>query len=50
MFKVAAVVRWIPLPLLNVFYRVFARRYRLFGQARACVVPDAEARGRFLDG
>jgi predicted DCC family thiol-disulfide oxidoreductase YuxK len=51
MFKAAAVMRWIPLPLLNLFYRWFARcRYRLFGQAAACIVPTPEARRRFLDG
>jgi predicted DCC family thiol-disulfide oxidoreductase YuxK len=51
LFRAAGVVRWIPLSLLNLFYRLFARyRYRLFGQARECIVPATEARGRFLDG
>ncbi len=43
-------MRLVPLALLNVFYRWFARRrYRLFGQADACIVPSPEHRGRFLD-
>lgn len=50
LFKAAIVLRWIPLPVLNFFYRAFARnRYRLFGKYDACRVPTPEERGRFLD-
>ena len=51
LFKVAIIVRWIPLVFLNFFYRIFARyRYRLFGKYDVCHVPSLEERGRFLDG
>ena len=46
---VAAVLRWVPLALLNLQYRLFARiRYRLFGQAKGCIVPTEQERRRFL--
>jgi predicted DCC family thiol-disulfide oxidoreductase YuxK len=49
LFRVAVILRWVPLPILNVFYRVFARyRYRLFGKYDSCRVPSAEERGRFI--
>jgi predicted DCC family thiol-disulfide oxidoreductase YuxK len=39
----------VPLPLLDWYYRVFARyRYRLFGQYDECVVPTPEQRARFV--
>jgi predicted DCC family thiol-disulfide oxidoreductase YuxK len=42
-------VHLVPLPLLDLWYRAFARvRYRLFGQADACLVPTAADRARFL--
>jgi predicted DCC family thiol-disulfide oxidoreductase YuxK len=51
LFKAAIVLRWIPLPVLNFFYRAFARnRYRLFGKYDACRVPTLDERGRFLEG
>ena len=51
LYAIAFVLRILPLPLLNLFYRLFARfRYRLFGQAGACVVPDQEQRSRFISG
>jgi len=47
---VAVVLRFVPLPLLNLGYRMFARvRYRLFGQYDQCRAPSAEERARFLD-
>jgi predicted DCC family thiol-disulfide oxidoreductase YuxK len=50
LFWFAAVLRWVPLPLLDVAYRAFARRrYRLFGKYDACHVPTATERVRFLD-
>jgi len=50
LFRVAAVLRWIPLPLLDLAYRAFARRrYRLFGKYDACRVPTEGERTRFLE-
>lgn len=44
-------VRLTPLPLLDLFYRAFARvRYRLFGQSAQCIVPTPEERARFVEG
>jgi predicted DCC family thiol-disulfide oxidoreductase YuxK len=43
-------IRWVPLPLLNLGYRGFARiRYKLFGQHDRCLVPTAEQRARFVE-
>jgi len=43
-------VRWIPLFLLNAFYRLFARyRYRLFGRYNACRIPTVEERKRWIE-
>ena len=51
LFRGAVILRWVPLPILNVFYRVFARyRYRLFGKYDSCRVPSAEERERFIAG
>jgi predicted DCC family thiol-disulfide oxidoreductase YuxK len=48
LFRAAVVLQWVPLPILNVFYGVFARyRYRLFGKYDSCHVPSAEERERF---
>lgn len=48
-YRSAILLRFVPLWLLNLQYRLFARiRYRLFGQADACVVPTAEHSNRFL--
>ena len=48
-YRGAWLLHYVPLPLLNVQYRWFARiRYRLFGQAAACIVPTPEQRARFL--
>jgi len=48
-YRLAAILRVVPLVLLNLQYRLFARvRYRLFGQADACIMPSAEERQYFL--
>jgi predicted DCC family thiol-disulfide oxidoreductase YuxK len=40
--------RMIPGPLRDALYDVIARnRYRIFGKRAACLIPDAELRGRF---
>ncbi len=49
LFRPAAALRWVPLPLLNWFYRLFAKvRFRLFGRYDACRVPTPEERARCL--
>ncbi len=49
LFWFAWPVRLVPVVLLNLWYRSFARvRYRLFGQADACIVPTEAERARFL--
>jgi len=49
LFGAAFVLRFVPLALLDVSYRLFARyRYRLFGQSPACIVPSPAERARFL--
>jgi predicted DCC family thiol-disulfide oxidoreductase YuxK len=49
LFRIAIVLRWIPLPLLDLGYRMFARiRYRLFGKYDVCRVPVGEERSRFV--
>jgi predicted DCC family thiol-disulfide oxidoreductase YuxK len=49
-FPIAAAIRLVPVPLLNVFYRAFAGvRYKLFGQYSACAVPSAQERARFVE-
>ena len=43
-------LRWVPSPLADVGYRLFARlRYRLFGTRDACRIPTPEERARFFD-
>lgn len=50
LFRVAAVARWVPLPVMNAFYRLFARvRFRRFGRYDACRVPTAEERARCIE-
>ena len=44
------ILRVVPRPVRDWFYRVFARnRYALFGRTATCMVPTAEVRGRFID-
>lgn len=50
LFRVAGVLRFVPLPILNFFYWLGARlRFRLFGRFERCTVPSAEVRSRFID-
>lgn len=50
LFRVASLLRFVPLPLLNLQYRFFAKiRYRLFGQASTCILPSPEERTLFLE-
>lgn len=45
-----ALAQIVPLPLLDLFYRAFARvRYRLFGQSEQCIVPTDGERARFVE-
>ena len=49
LFRIAVVLRFVPLFLLNLQYRVLARiRYRLFGASDSCIVPSPELRTRVL--
>ena len=49
LFRAAVVLRFVPLFVLNLQYRVLARiRYRLFGAADQCIVPSPELRARVL--
>ena len=49
LFRVAVLLRFVPLVLLNLQYRLFARvRYRLFGASTTCIVPSPELRARVL--
>ncbi len=50
LFWFAWLLYLVPLFLLNLQYRLFAKvRYRIFGQADACIVPSPEERLRFLE-
>lgn len=49
-YALAAGLLFIPRPLRDWAYRVFARnRYKLFGRREMCMVPTPELRERFLD-
>lgn len=49
MFRLAALLRFIPRVLRDAVYNVIARnRYRWFGKRDACRVPTAAERKRFL--
>ena len=42
-------VKAIPRPIRDFFYRLFARnRYALFGRKDVCMVPNSEIRSRFV--
>ena len=44
------VLRVLPRPIRDYFYRLFARnRYKLFGRRETCMVPTARIRERFLE-
>ncbi len=50
LFRLAAVVRWVPLPLLDAAYRAFSRvRFKLFGRYDSCHVPTAAERARCVE-
>ena len=50
LFRLAWLLYLVPLFVLNLQYRLLAKvRYRLFGQADACIVPSPEERLRFLE-
>lgn len=50
LFRIAYLMRLVPIPILNLGYRLFARvRYRLFGRYETCVVPTGPERARFLE-
>ena len=43
-------VRWLPAPLADPAYHAIARnRYRLFGRAETCLLPDPALRARFVE-
>ncbi|WP_257384923.1 thiol-disulfide oxidoreductase DCC family protein [Tahibacter caeni] len=49
-WRLLALVRAVPAPLRDAGYRLIARnRYRWFGRAAQCLVPDAASAQRFLD-
>lgn len=44
-----AILRWVPRPLADLGYRVFAgQRYRFFGTRDECRIPTPEERARFF--
>ncbi|UHQ24167.1 thiol-disulfide oxidoreductase DCC family protein [Lysobacter sp. 5GHs7-4] len=49
-WRLAAVLRWLPRALRDPLYRWVARnRYRWFGRYERCLLPTPEQRARFLD-
>lgn len=49
-WRIFDIFRFIPAPLRDAAYRLFARnRHRLFGSRKECRIPDPETRGRFID-
>jgi predicted DCC family thiol-disulfide oxidoreductase YuxK len=49
-WKIAATLRVLPVPLLNWGYDLVAKhRYRWFGQYGQCPVPTPDQRSRFID-
>lgn len=48
--KLGILTRLVPLVLLDLTYRLFARiRYRFFGRFDVCAIPTESERARFLD-
>ncbi|MEJ1970179.1 MAG: DCC1-like thiol-disulfide oxidoreductase family protein [Rhizomicrobium sp.] len=48
-WRLTAVLRLVPAPLRDALYSSFARRrYRWFGPAAVCAIPDARWQERFL--
>ncbi|REJ85523.1 MAG: DUF393 domain-containing protein [Acidobacteria bacterium] len=49
-FSWLRILRWLPRPLRDLFYRFVAHhRYRVFGRRDSCRLPTPEERARFLD-
>ncbi len=49
-WKGAALMRVLPLPILDCVYDVVARsRYRVFGRLEQCLTPRPEFRSRFVE-
>lgn len=49
LFRIAVVLRFVPLFILDFQYRILARvRYRIFGASDTCIVPSPELRARVL--
>lgn len=49
-WSLAGIFGIVPRPILDAAYNVVARhRYRIFGKADACPLPDPAVRSRFLD-
>jgi predicted DCC family thiol-disulfide oxidoreductase YuxK len=50
LFRIAIVLRWVPLFVLNLFYRSFAKvRFSLFGRYDTCKMPTPEERARCIE-
>ena len=48
-WKLAGILRYIPLPIRDRFYQFIAkRRYRYFGKRASCLLPTPENKKRFL--
>jgi len=49
-WKAAGVLRSLPAPILDGFYRLVARkRYRIFGKYPSCPIPEARHRHKFIE-
>lgn len=50
-WKFVAVFKFVPKPIRNWLYdRIALNRYQLFGKYDYCRLPDADYKGRYLDG
>jgi predicted DCC family thiol-disulfide oxidoreductase YuxK len=48
-FRYAYILRWIPRPVRDFFYRIVAKnRYRWFGKGETCLLMQGEYRDRFI--
>ncbi len=47
-WKLLAILRWVPAPLRNLAYRLFASRRRAFMPV-SCLLPSPQERTRFID-
>jgi predicted DCC family thiol-disulfide oxidoreductase YuxK len=49
-WKLSAVGKILPRPIRDLFYRFVAtNRYKVFGKAEVCIMPDPKYRKKFLD-